>query len=259
MLGLVIVAFVFLFIVHDCFGNFEHARNNLKAHALHLNMGIFRTVALCTGAFQAHYNAPRIFKQLGGDLKAHAQTVVASFSTALTIYSVFAVSGLGLFGDELVGNVLRNYDPDNTAIMMVWFGMAFAVIFTYPLVFTAAREALVGSQPALQEALRKQPLLAHVSITCTMVCAISFVACCVEDVSKVTGTLGAVVGSSLCWICPSSVYLKLSRKGSTELSVPLRNGKPLLPLYPALYAYTSLLVLVGSFSILVGVHAVWSN
>eukprot|EP00913_Durusdinium_trenchii_P016740 g15736.t1 len=129
----------------------------------------------------AHYNAPRIFKQLGGDLKAHAQTVVASFSTALTIYSVFAVSGLGLFGDELVGNVLRNYDPDNTAIMMVWFGMAFAVIFTYPLVFTAAREALVGSQPALQEALRKQPLLAHVSITCTMVCAISFVACCVEE------------------------------------------------------------------------------
>ncbi|CAK9026190.1 Putative sodium-coupled neutral amino acid transporter 7 (Solute carrier family 38 member 7) [Durusdinium trenchii] len=167
MLGLVIVAFV-------CLGSLAELgwrRNRVctpsyTAHALHLNMGIFRTVALCTGAFQAHYNAPRIFKQLGGDLKAHAQTVVASFSTALTIYSVFAVSGLGLFGDELVGNVLRNYDPDNTAIMMVWFGMAFAVIFTYPLVFTAAREALVGSQPALQEALRKQPLLAHAPWPC---------------------------------------------------------------------------------------------
>ena len=33
---------------------------------------------------QAHYNAPRIFKQLHGDLAAHAQTVAASFGTALT-------------------------------------------------------------------------------------------------------------------------------------------------------------------------------
>mmetsp|Transcript_38123 Transcript_38123/g.47259 ORF Transcript_38123/g.47259 Transcript_38123/m.47259 type:complete len:141 (+) Transcript_38123:1-423(+) len=140
--------------------------------------------------------------------------------------------------------------------MMVWFGMAFAIIFTYPLVFTAARESLVGSQPALQEALRKRPLLAHVAITCTMVCGISFVACCVQDVSKVTGTLGAVVGSSLCWICPSSVYLKLSRGDS--LSRPL-NGKPLLPYYGPLSVYTSFLILVGSISIVVGVHAVWSN
>lgn len=28
------------------------AVGTLKAHALHFNMGIFRTVALCTGAFQ---------------------------------------------------------------------------------------------------------------------------------------------------------------------------------------------------------------
>jgi len=257
MMGLLIIAFVFMFIVSDCWKS-EDAPSNLKAHALHLNMGIFRTVALCTGAFQAHYNAPRIFKQLHGDLQAHAHTVVASFGTAFTVYSLFAVSGLGLFGDRLLGNVLRNYDPDNTAIMMVWFGMAFAIIFTYPLVFTAARESLVGSQPFLQEAYRRQPLLAHVAITCTMVCAISFVACCVEDVSKVTGTLGAVVGSSLCWICPSSVYLKLSRKGENSLSMPL-NGKPLLPFNGPLSVYTSFLILVGSISILVGVHAVWSN
>ena len=67
-----------------------------------------------------------------------------------------------------------------------------------------------------------------------MVCCISFVACCVEDVSKVTGTLGAVVGSSLCWICPSSVYLKLSQKGRSSLSQPLTNG--LLKVYTSFLA-----------------------
>eukprot|EP00438_Fugacium_kawagutii_P029505 Skav222731 [mRNA] locus=scaffold2390:264087:268988:+ [translate_table: standard] len=116
MMGLAIIAFVFMFMVSDCWKS-EDSSRNLKAYAVHFNMGIFRTVALCTGAFQAHYNAPRIFKQLNGDLQAHVQTVVASFGTALTVYSLFAVAGLGLFGDRLVGNVLRNYDPDNAAIM----------------------------------------------------------------------------------------------------------------------------------------------
>ncbi|CAJ1433530.1 unnamed protein product, partial [Effrenium voratum] len=219
MMGLAIIGFVILFIVLDCLESWDVASANLEAHVARLNLGIFRTIAICTGAFQAHYNAPRILKQLHGDLPAHGRTVLASFGTAFAVYAVFSLAGLGLFGDALLGNVLRNYDPDSVAIMMAWFGMAFAIIFTYPLVFTAARDSFIESQPALQKALRQSPTLAHVAITSSMVLAISTVACCIEDVSKVTGTLGAVIGSSLCWICPSCVYLKLSRKG--RLSAPL--------------------------------------
>eukprot|EP00440_Ansanella_granifera_P055158 gb/GFBE01059797.1/.p1 GENE.gb/GFBE01059797.1/~~gb/GFBE01059797.1/.p1 ORF type:complete len:447 (+),score=104.64 gb/GFBE01059797.1/:1-1341(+) len=266
MMGLAIIGLVFMYIVADCLGQWENSSANLKANAMRLNMGIFRTIACCTSAFQAHYNAPRIFKELDCNLQAHAKTVAASFGTAFMVYALFALAGLGLFGDVVLGNVLRNYNADgNTAIMLAWFGMAFAIIFTYPLVFTAARDSLIGSQAILQKAMREKPSTAHVAITTSMVGVISTVACCIQDVSTVTGMLGAFIGSSLCWICPASIYLKLIRRGSqsTDLEAPLL-GKPgsspaQLPYNSKLAAYAVFLVVVGSVSIVVGVNAVLGN
>lgn len=257
MICLVIIALVFLYVVSDCLGQFDDAATNVKAHTAHLDMGIFRTIAICTGAFQAHYNAPRIFKQLHCDLKAHTQAVVASFGTALSVYSVFALSGLGLFGNQLLGNVLRNYNADgNVPILLAWLGMAFAIIFTYPLVFTAARDSLIGSQPVLQKAMKEWPTLAHIAITSGMVVAISTVASCIEDVSVVTGTLGAFIGSSLCWICPSSIYLRVTQKSKSDLEQPLCGSKARLPRNRALAAYACFLIAFGAVSIVVGVEAV---
>merc|ERR1719414_2206650 len=87
MLGLAIIGFVFLYVIRDFLWNFEAAKPRLHSNALRLDMGIFSTLALCTGAFQAHYNSPRIFKELGCNLRAHAFTVAASFGTSFLIYS----------------------------------------------------------------------------------------------------------------------------------------------------------------------------
>jgi len=260
MLGLAIIASVFLYIVSDSLSNFEGSMSNLKANAFRLDVGIFKTIAISTSAFQAHYNAPRIFGQLGRDLTAHRQTVVQSFGTAFLIYVCFALAGLGLFGDSLLGNVLRNYEADgNIAIMLSWFGMAFAIVFTYPLVFTAARDSLIGSQAALQRVMKSSPSIAHVAITSTMVCIISTVACCIEDVSTVTGLLGAFIGSSLCWIFPGSIYISMSKRGRpADLEAPLlgKAAAQVLPANPSLYAYAHFLVLFGSVSVVVGIRNV---
>ena len=43
------------------------------------------------------YNAPKFFKELGEDLKAHSQMVIISYVSAFAIYASFALAGLGPF------------------------------------------------------------------------------------------------------------------------------------------------------------------
>lgn len=261
MLGIAIIGLVFMYVLTDFQGNIGIAKSNLQQHAIRLDMGSFSTLALCTGAFQAHYNSPRIFKELGCSLRAHAFTVATSFGVAFLVYSSFAVAGLGLFGDALHGNVLKNYPAEgNIAILLAWLGMAFSIVFTYPLVFTTGRDSLISLVPALQRAGRRRPLSTHVAITSSLVAVISMVACTLEDVSLVTGLLGATIGSCLCWIFPASIYLKAALGGPLpDLEEPLLPGKK--PVAPkampagggALVAYSSSMVLVGALSMSVGI------
>jgi len=141
--------------------------------------------------------------------------------------------------------------------------MAFAIVFTFPLVFTTGRDSLIGLVPALQRVQKRRPAQAHVAITSCLVAAISGVACIVEDVSLVTGLLGATIGACLCWIFPASIYLKvvfsnpapeledaqrplLSRKASApRATLPTGGG--------ALIVYSVAMVVVGTLSMFVGV------
>uniref|UniRef100_A0A7S1PY89 Amino acid transporter transmembrane domain-containing protein n=1 Tax=Alexandrium catenella TaxID=2925 RepID=A0A7S1PY89_ALECA len=163
-----------------------------------------------------------------------------------------------------MGNVLKNYPAEgNTAVLLAWMGMAFAVVFTYPLVFTTGRDSLIGLVPALQRAGRQHPTATHVTVTSSLVVLIAAAACTVEDVSLVTGLLGATIGSCLCWIFPASIYLKATVGGlSPELEAhaePLLPGKGAAPLPKlptaggALVAYAAMMVVVGTASMTLGV------
>eukprot|EP00929_Paragymnodinium_shiwhaense_P028425 TRINITY_DN16475_c0_g1_i1.p1 TRINITY_DN16475_c0_g1~~TRINITY_DN16475_c0_g1_i1.p1 ORF type:complete len:444 (+),score=65.14 TRINITY_DN16475_c0_g1_i1:58-1332(+) len=262
MLGLLIIGFVIAYVVSDFFGNIAEARPVLEEHSCHLGMGVFSMVALSTGAFKAHYNAPRFFKELGGDLHAHSTAVAAAYGGAFLIYACFAVAGFGLFGEDVMGNVLRNYPATSTAVLLVQCGMAFAIIFTYPLVFSSARESLIGMSPSLRIWGRfaergppsPQQNKAHLLITSVMVALISVVACGVDDVSLVTGILGATIGSSLCWIFPGLMYLKTHKSpvANKSLHQPLTGG-PALVGTPLLRGLCMLCVVTGFASATLGV------
>jgi amino acid permease len=260
MLGLCIIGLVWLYVVGDFLGNISIALENLQESTFRLDMGIFSTIAISTGAFKAHYNAPRFFQELGSDLHSHVQMVVQAYGAAFLLYASFALAGYGLFGSEVLGNVLRNYPSEgNRAILLAWLGMAFAIVFTYPLVFTSARDSLVLMCPPLKNALAAYPSAAHIAITTAGVIAISLVACGVDDVSLVTGLLGATIGSALCWIIPACVYMKVALQSMPSLrdkQVPLLGNAerpPLLVPSRGMLGYAVLLVVLGTFSACIGV------
>eukprot|EP00927_Polykrikos_kofoidii_P084616 TRINITY_DN8975_c0_g1_i2.p1 TRINITY_DN8975_c0_g1~~TRINITY_DN8975_c0_g1_i2.p1 ORF type:complete len:435 (+),score=39.02 TRINITY_DN8975_c0_g1_i2:74-1378(+) len=209
-IGIVIIVMVFLYIVMDCYTNWDIAKGTLQSNSWNLNMGIFSTLAIATGGFKAHYNAPRFYDELAGSLPAFTRMVLFSFTMALTFYMIFAVAGLGRWGDSVLGNVLKNYPAEGCMpILLASIGMAFAVIFTYPLIFTSIRDSVIGMVPALQRANRSNPHGAHTILTIVLVLSTSLVACRIRDVSLVTGLCGATIGSCLCWIFPAMIYLKL--------------------------------------------------
>jgi amino acid permease len=266
MLGLVIIAFVITYVLLDFLGKLHLAPVHFSGNIARLDMGIFQTVAISNSAFQAHYNAPKIFNELGCDLRAHACTSVLSFGAAFAVYSSFAVAGVGLFGNTVRGNVLKNYPAEgNFIILLAWLGMAFSTIFTFPLVFTAGRDSLIALVPGLQRASKRQPMKTHVVLTSSLVMAIATTACMVQDVSLVIALGGATIGSLLCWILPAGVYLKVAfTKPSEELQLtqePLLPSKkpktfPVLPNSGMLVMYTTGMVLMGTLSMSVGIgHA----
>ena len=152
-MGLGIIGLVFLYVVADFLGSSAAGIATLRKHIWRGDLGLFSTLAQCTGAFQAHYNSPKFFAELGSDLGVHSRMVVASFGLAFLIYACFAASGLAIFGDAVLGNVLKNYPAEgHLAIFLAWLGLAFAVIFTYPLAFSSTRDSLLGLVPSLVRA-----------------------------------------------------------------------------------------------------------
>jgi len=261
IMGLAIIGMVFAYIVLDFLGGLGANVENLRGDLFRMDMGLFSTVAIATGAFKAHYNAPKFFQELGEDLKAHSQMVMISYCAAFAIYASFALAGLGLFGDKVLGNLLKNYSPEgNVPILLAWLGMAFAIVFTYPLVFSSARDSIIGMSSALQTAAKSQPAATHVGITSSLVVSISILACFLEDVSVVTGLLGATIGSCLCWIFPALIYLRVSGGSGKELNAPLLPGgtkNRKLKGDRALKVYSSILVLVGTASMCIGICSVF--
>mmetsp|Transcript_62498 Transcript_62498/g.116170 ORF Transcript_62498/g.116170 Transcript_62498/m.116170 type:complete len:434 (+) Transcript_62498:74-1375(+) len=255
MMGLVIIALVFAYVCLTAAKSPGPVLENWKGHAFGLNLGLFSTLALSTGAFQAHYNAPRIYNEVGGRLDAHITTVRRSFGIAFCIYAAFALSGFGLHGKEVHGNVLKSFDPDDICILLAWLGMAFSIIFTFPLVLTTGRDALISIVPPLTQASKRSPTATHVSVTCSMVCTIVAMACCVEDVSIVTRFLGATVGASLCWIYPACAYLAVAAPSkSAGLAKPLlqKNAEQKVVGPPWLKVSAYGMIVVGALSMSVG-------
>ncbi|CAE8584089.1 unnamed protein product [Polarella glacialis] len=190
--GLCLVLGVFAYVVSDFFGHWQVATSNLVAGAFHLDRGIFSMVAISVGAFQAHYNSPRFFKELGCNLQQHSRMTIIAYTLTFAIYSIFAVAGMGLFGSSTTGNVLKNYAAAGSSVVVAgWVGTIFNMNFTYPLVFVSARNSLISMVPALEKANEKRPRAAHVAITCSMLVVTSCAACLTDDISFVTGMLGA--------------------------------------------------------------------
>jgi amino acid permease len=259
LIALSIIGFIWFYVVSDWANDFSSGIPNLKNGSFRVGLGIFFATSVFTGAFQAHYNSPTFYRELGEDLTVHSRVVRKSFISAFVMYACFAIAGYAKFGEVVEGNILKNYGQDESAgsvISLALFGMAFSITLSFPLVFNSGRLAFYGLFPAAANARQSYPEAVHYTVTTALVLLICSAACFVQDVQLVVGMTGALLGQAICFIIPGMVYLKTTYARPQEALVEsqqreLGSGSKLLMIFSMLImAWGFLSQIIGSLVVL---------
>eukprot|EP00401_Gymnodinium_catenatum_P014931 CAMPEP_0117578312 /NCGR_PEP_ID=MMETSP0784-20121206/63928_1 /TAXON_ID=39447 /ORGANISM="" /LENGTH=492 /DNA_ID=CAMNT_0005377951 /DNA_START=44 /DNA_END=1522 /DNA_ORIENTATION=- len=233
IVGLAATLYGFLLLCSDCATNVDVANSTgpVLTNFFAVRVDFFQAVALFSSAFMAHYNSPKFYADLEDNtLPRFAALVSVAFGLAFLMFAIFGFSGFALFGYGVEGNVLKNYSG-GTKVMLAWLGMAFSVVFTYPLVFSTFREscsALLSRSGFVKDAAASS---FRVPFTLSAVALTVLGGTVFSNVAVVNGVKGAVLSACLAFIYPAIIHLRLSatheqdsttklmRTGSTALIV----------------------------------------
>lgn len=167
----------------------------------------FRTIPIISFAFTCQMNFFSIFAELNNPTNARMRLVCAiSLSICSVLYLLIGMFGYLTFYDDVNGNILLNYDPDDVVINLGRFGVTLVILFSYPLM----AHPCVNTIDDLIFAGRAFSWRRRILTVFVMCSASLLVALFVTDVSLIFGITGATAGSMIAFILPSSFYLTIS-------------------------------------------------
>lgn len=183
-------------------------------------------------AFIAHYNAPSYWKSLGRSASSEKFTTISqrAYLILAVIYAMTMVAGYATFGDASMGNILLNYSSTDVLATLGRLATGFSIIFGYPLIANGCREGFKNAADALGlfGGAASDPKH-HRLLVLVLVLVPTILSIVAEDVGLVAGLTGAVMGSSLVYICPTLLYTKIvGRKMGTDSEEYQRAKKNLI-------------------------------
>jgi len=215
MAGLTATLYGFMLLWSDCVAkaDFGNPAGPVLQNILPMRADFFSALALFSSAFMAHYNSPKIYADLQENTLSRWATLVGcAFSLAFITFTIFGFSGFALFGFSVEGNVLKNYS-NSTRAMLAWLGMAFSVVFTYPLVFSTFRDSASALLRHVGLPVDTKGFLFRFLFTVLAVAMTVLGGTVFSDVALVNGVKGAVMSSCLAFIYPAVIHLRLTGPG----------------------------------------------
>lgn len=174
-------------------------------------------------AFIAHYNAPSYWKSLSQrSSQRFTKVSFLAYTVLAIIYSVTMLAGYSTFGDVCEGNILLNYSAADYLSALGRLATGLSIIFGFPLVSNGCRESCKQVASALGIDLVSDPEK-HGMLVTTLLVLTTSIALCVSDIKLVAGLSGALMGSSLVYICPTLIYTRIinQQKGKDSLEYRL--------------------------------------
>jgi len=168
-------------------------------------------------AFIAHYNGPSYWKSLKTSATSKKFTKISQYAYTILacIYVTTMSAGYATFGDASLGNILLNYSSNDKLALLGRVATGLSIIFGFPLISNGCREGFKNTLSSLQ----LQPFATTVSnpqnhtplVLCLLLVttSLSIVA---KDIGLVAGLTGAIMGSSLVYICPPLLYTKIIKR-----------------------------------------------
>ena len=176
---------------------------------------IFVLISMLSTAFVAHYNAPKFWAELKNKTEQRYHTVIASsFGFAAAMYLSVMWTGFLTFGGHSTGFILNNYSGKDAFATVARICIGLAILFGYPLVFSALREGLFDLMrlPAVGDARAKH----NVPATAVLMGLITALALKLTNLGLVVSLSGALIGAMLIYFVPAVMNICNIRKEALD-------------------------------------------
>lgn len=151
------------------------------------------------------------------------QTVIAwSWTSIISTFSswtatmMFGVLGYFAFGQDVQQNLFNSFPPDDLIINIGRFLLAVSLIFTVPMGFYPAREALqksLGNDTPDRQPTKSQ----HYIVTIALFIGMLYIGATVQSLGKVYAFVGGLASSFIAYIIPGVTYLSIFKQPSKAI------------------------------------------
>lgn len=181
----------------------------------------FILVCMLSTAYMAHFNAPKFYNELENNTIERFNTLVStSFTISIIVFSIATALGFATFGGNSAGFILSNYSSKDSLIGLSRILVAFALIFTYPLVFVGCRDGFLSLFRVPKE---KQTDAFLNKLTLFLLSLVTVAAMNLKDLSFVLSFGGATLGNALIYILPALMFKKAVKDMGEGASPALKN------------------------------------
>jgi solute carrier family 38 (sodium-coupled neutral amino acid transporter), member 11 len=140
LMSLIAIAYLTLVVVVRSAMLYSKTPSTPNAWAF-VHPGFFQSIAIISFAYVCHQNVLQIYSSVRR-MEKHKFSVATHLSIliALCSYALIGISGYITFTGNTQGNILNNFEGDDTVVIIARFALGLTMLFTYPLVTSVGRE-----------------------------------------------------------------------------------------------------------------------
>jgi len=172
-------------------------------------------IGMLLNAFACHYNVPTFYSQLkpdsqGSRVAPFRSCVRSAYSIITVLCSVVAVAGFATFGCSSQGFILNSYAAGDGLASAARLVLSLSLIFTYPVVFAGARQAIAGlCGGRVANIERANPVF----VTAPLLAVATLAAISLRDIGKLAAVVGSIFCSFVMVGAPPAMKIALLRSG----------------------------------------------
>lgn len=167
----------------------------------------------------AHVAFNNYLAQKNQTVVAWSWTSIISTFSSWTATMMFGVLGYFAFGQDVQQNLFNSFPADDLIINIGRFLLAVSLIFTIPMGFYPAREALQKSLG--NDTPDRQPnRLQHYTVTVALFIGMLYIGATVQSLGKVYAFVGGLASSFIAYIVPGITYLSIFKRSPKAIIAP---------------------------------------
>jgi amino acid permease len=174
-----------------------------------LSPAVFLLASRISNAFMAHYQAPKLLRELRRPTIPRFQRMVGtSYGIVFIAYAIISSIGFLTFGQGSSSFILNNYSTNDALIQGSRFAIFLSLLFSYPLTFVGLRDNMMDFIWPKRKADNKSVNVC----TLALLAFISLVAYFVSDIGTLLSLGGATWANWLTFLFPTVMFLNCAKR-----------------------------------------------